>query len=47
MAVQGSIILNNMLAMCISENQAIPAELFGNQTFNYQAFNWNFAGNLG
>ncbi len=47
MAVRGSIILNNMVAMCVvSENCIIPADLFCNQTFIYQAFNWHLSDSL-
>jgi hypothetical protein len=45
MAVRGSIIMNNMVSMCVSENRPIP-ENFMNQTFLYQAFNWRLATNL-
>ncbi len=46
MAVRGSIILNNMVAMCVSEDIDIPADLFSEQTFIYQAFNWHLSDSL-
>ena len=45
MAVRGSIILNNMIMMCVSENIPVP-ENFLDRDFLGQLLNWNFASNL-
>ncbi len=42
LAVRGSIILNHMVMMCVSENIPIPDD-FMNQQFLAHALNWNFA----
>jgi len=45
LAVRGSIILNNMIIMCVSENIPVPED-FMDQTFLARALNWNFASKL-
>ena len=45
LAVRGSIILNNMIMMCVSENIPVPED-FMDQTFLARALNWNFASKL-
>jgi len=45
LAVRGSIILNNMVMMCVSESIPVP-ENFLQQSFLSHALNWSFASKL-
>jgi hypothetical protein len=45
LAVRGSIILNNMVMMCVSESIPVP-ENFLHQSFLSHALNWSFVSKL-